>query len=346
MLLTQNIHIESIKPIITPNELKEKLFISKKISQEIINYRNIIKNIINQNDPRIMAIVGPCSIHNPDKTINYAKKLFKLHQKYKDKIFILMRVYFEKPRTTIGWKGLINDPDLNGTCNISKGLYIARELLIKISEIGLSIATEMLDPISPQYTSDLISWASIGARTTESQVHREMASGLSMPIGYKNGTDGGLGVAISALKVAKHSHSFLGTNELGQTSIIKTKGNPHGHLILRGGKNGPNYNFENVEKAIDKLKRTDLNSSIVVDCSHANSSKNYLNQVQVLHNVIDQIGAGNKNIIGFMLESNINEGNQKIPLDLAQLKYGVSVTDACINWETTENLLEEIYFKL
>ncbi|MFA5879686.1 MAG: 3-deoxy-7-phosphoheptulonate synthase, partial [Candidatus Margulisiibacteriota bacterium] len=304
-----------------------------------------IKNILAGLDPRKLAIIGPCSIHDPKAAIEYAKLLNNLHLRLQDKLYIVIRVYFEKPRTVIGWKGLINDPDLDGSCNMPKGLFLARKLLLDLVDLKIPTATEILDPISPQYIGDLLSWASIGARTTESQTHREMASGFSMPVGFKNSTDGSFEAAVSALEAAKNPHSFIGIDNEGNTAIVRTKGNPWGHIILRGGKT-PNYEPIFVEKAILKLKEKNLLASIMIDCSHANSNKKPENQAFVMKNIIEQINKGNKNIIGFMLESNLNAGSQKIPPDLNQLKYGVSVTDACISWQETEQIMQNFYDSL
>jgi len=339
-IIIENINIKEIVPLISPQELKIKLSLNDKQKEEIIISRKIIKNILAGLDPRKLAMIGPCSIHDPKAAIEYAKLLNNLHLRLQDKLYIVMRVYFEKPRTVIGWKGLINDPDLNDSRDISKGLHIARQLLLDITHLGLPIATEMLDPISPQYTSDLISWASIGARTTESQTHRELASGVSMPVGFKNGTEGGIDIAIGAMQASKNPHSFLGIDENGQTSIVRTKGNPDGHLILRGGRKGPNYDTETIKTSIETLKKNNLNTSIIVDCSHSNSNKDFSRQPEVLTDIGLQRKNGNQHIVGFMLESCLNEGNQKISSNLSELAYGVSVTDACIGWQTTERIIK------
>lgn len=339
MTQTHNIHIEQISPLISPMDLKGKLPGNPYLYEQIARNRQVIKDILTGKDSRLLAIVGPCSIHDTAAAMDYAHRLKALSKKVESRLFVIMRVYFEKPRTTIGWKGLINDPDLNDTRDMSKGLHVARKLLIDIAELDLPIATEVLDPITPQYISDLISWASIGARTTESQTHREMASGLSMPVGFKNGTDGDIGVAIAAMQSAQNPHSFIGIDDHGKTAIIRTKGNMEGHVILRGGRNAPNYDAQTIRTVVDALQKVHLNSHIVIDCSHANSSKDYQNQPVVLKNILEQRQKGNNHIIGFMLESNIAEGSQKIPSNLSELKYGVSVTDACIGWESTESLL-------
>ncbi|MGE4169678.1 MAG: 3-deoxy-7-phosphoheptulonate synthase [Candidatus Margulisiibacteriota bacterium] len=339
---TQNLNIMEVTPLISPAELKSALPMTEKSNQTVIESRRVIANILDGTDPRFLVITGPCSIHDPEAALDYARRLVKLHQAFSDKLYIVMRVYFEKPRTIIGWKGLINDPNLDGSCDMPKGLHIARDLLLKITEMGLPTATEVLDTISPQYLSDLVAWASIGARTTESQTHREMASGLSMPVGFKNGTDGSLDVAIAAMQSALHPHSFIGINQDGRTSVIRTKGNPQGHVILRGGKKAPNYSETSISEAVSALQKEGLNPRLLVDCSHANSNKKHENQAEVLRSVLAQVRGGNRNIMGIMLESNLVEGSQKIPDNLTELKYGVSVTDACIGWETTEKLLGEL----
>lgn len=294
-------------------------------------------------DDRLVVIVGPCSVHDVQAAKEYGALLAKEAERLKDDLMIVMRVYFEKPRTTVGWKGLINDPDLNGTYNINKGLRLARQLLLDISEMGLPIGTEFLDTISPQYTSDLVSWGAIGARTTESQVHRELASGLSCPIGFKNGTSGDIQIAADAIESAAGQHCFLGINEWGCASIVRTTGNPACHVILRGGSDGPNYSAEHVSKACAKLEKAKLRQTLMIDCSHGNSSKLHKNQPIVAQNIADQLASGSKNVFGVMIESNIVEGNQKLNpgvTDVKTLKYGQSVTDACIDWTTTIQVLD------
>jgi 3-deoxy-7-phosphoheptulonate synthase len=293
-----------------------------------------------------MVVVGPCSIHDPVAALDYAQRLKRLADDVSDTLYLVMRVYFEKPRTTTGWKGLINDPHMNDSFDIEEGLQHARKVLLDINELGLAAGTEALDPISPQYLSDLITWSAIGARTTESQTHREMASGLSTPVGFKNGTDGGLQVAINALLSVSSAHSFLGINNDGQVAVIRTKGNRYGHIVLRGGAKGPNYDSVTIALVEKELAKNRLPANIVVDCSHANSNKDPSLQPLVMHDVAHQIMEGNQSIVGVMLESNINAGNQPIPADLSQLKYGVSVTDACIDWATTEKMLRDARAKL
>ena len=343
--LLNNIYVNSEEVLITPQALRKELPLPIKGRNFVQSARKIIANIIHKQDPRLLVVCGPCSIHDVDAAKEYAKKLKQLHDLYEGSMYIVMRVYFEKPRTTIGWKGLINDPAMDGTFDVEAGLRKARELLLYLTELGLPLATEALDPISPQYLSELFSWSAIGARTTESQTHREMASGLSMPIGFKNGTNGSLGVAINALQSAASSHRFMGINKHGQVALIKTTGNPDGHVILRGGKQ-PNYDSVNVALCEQELAANNLKLGIVIDCSHGNSSKDHNRQTLVADNVVNQICAGNQSIIGLMLESNINAGNQSADLPKSELKYGVSVTDACIDLKTTTLLLADITNKL
>ncbi|MCG6200197.1 3-deoxy-7-phosphoheptulonate synthase [Psychromonas antarctica] len=340
-LQNENIYIQSETVLITPLELKNLLPASESVYQSVAESRQIIANIVHKKDPRFLVICGPCSIHDLDAAKEYAVKLKKLHDQYKDTLYIVMRVYFEKPRTTVGWKGLINDPHMDDSFDIETGLKQARELLLWISDLGLPIATEALDPISPQYIGDLFSWSAIGARTTESQTHREMASGLSMPVGFKNGTDGSLSTAVNAMQSASSAHRFMGINQQGQSALLQTSGNKDGHVILRGGGGKPNYDSVNVALAEQALRKAGVEDILIVDCSHANSSKDYSLQPLVADNVFHQVVKGNKSIIGIMLESNINEGNQSADLAKEQLKYGVSVTDACIDWDTTSQLLAD-----
>lgn len=341
-----NTHIKDSHILMTPKELKAKLPLTHTAEKTVLRSRKEIEAILEGHDDRKFIVVGPCSIHDVKAAQEYAEKLQDLATRVKDKLLLIMRVYFEKPRTNVGWKGLINDPDMNDSFHIEKGLLTARELLINIAEMGLPTATEALDPIVPQYISELIAWSAIGARTTESQTHREMASGLSMPVGFKNGTDGGIDVALNALKSAKIPHHFLGINQNGQVSVFKTKGNRHGHIILRGGGGKPNFDAENVKAAEEKLKTADLSAKIVIDCSHGNSNKDYKLQATVFEHVIGQIVDGNTSIAGMMLESNLYEGSQALPSNLEELKYGVSVTDKCISWEETEKIIIAAYDKL
>ncbi|TDF41865.1 3-deoxy-7-phosphoheptulonate synthase [Alteromonadaceae bacterium M269] len=334
-----NVHVSSENVLITPEQLQKEIPISEHALREIETARKTIADIVHRKDHRLLVVSGPCSIHDVEAAKEYALKLKELHESYKDTLYIVMRVYFEKPRTTIGWKGLINDPHMDGTFDIEAGLRKARELLIWLAELELPVATEALDPISPQYLGELFSWAAIGARTSESQTHREMASGLSMPVGFKNGTDGSLDIAINALKSAANAHSFMGINKKGQVAIIQTQGNPDGHIILRGGKQ-PNYDSVCVSDCETELEKHGLSAGLVVDCSHANSSKDYRRQPLVAQNVVNQILEGNESIIGLMLESHLNAGNQSSDgKQMSELEYGVSITDGCIDWEMTEELL-------
>jgi 3-deoxy-7-phosphoheptulonate synthase len=345
MIKTNNLKIKNISPIIAPADLRQVFPISEEASEFVSASRSHIKNILKGKDPRLMVVVGPCSIHDTTSTLEYAHRLSRLATELSDQLFLIMRVYFEKPRTTVGWKGLINDPDMDGSHQISKGLGIARRLLSDVTGMLLPVATEMLDPITPEYLADHLSWGAIGARTTESQTHRELASGLSFPIGFKNGTDGNLQIAIDAMIAAQHPHSFLGINREGRTSIVETVGNPDVHIVLRGGKK-PNYASEDIAKTEEMLTRSNLFPTIMVDCSHGNSEKNHEKQPQVLDRVVDQIVAGNRSISGIMIESFLEGGNQPIPKDLSQLKYGVSITDKCIDWQTTEAILRAAHDRL
>ena len=337
-----DLNIASNAPLITPDQLKAKLPLSEKAAASVMAGRQVIRDILDRKDPRLFIVIGPCSIHDPEAAIDYARRLKALQEEVKESLVLVMRVYFEKPRTTVGWKGLINDPHMNDSFEIEEGLHIGRKLLLDLAEMGLPLATEALDPISPQYMQDLISWSAIGARTTESQTHREMSSGLSGAVGFKNGTDGGLEVAVNAMKSVSHPHSFLGINSEGQVSIVRTRGNQYGHVVLRGGNGRPNYDTVSVsltEQAVEKAK---LPQNIMIECSHANSSKDPARQPMVAKDATHQILQGNKSIVGLMIESNIGWGNQSIPQDLSELKYGVSVTDACIDWESTESCMREM----
>ncbi len=341
-----NTHIENSHILITPQEIKSKLPLTATAEKTVLRARKELEAILEGHDNRKFIVVGPCSIHDVKAAEEYAERLKILSEQVKDKLLLIMRVYFEKPRTTVGWKGLINDPNMDDSFHIEKGLLIARSLLIKLAELGLPAATEALDPIIPQYIGELISWSAIGARTTESQTHREMASGLSMPVGFKNGTDGSVKVALNALESAKVPHNFLGINPRGQVSIFKTKGNAYGHIILRGGGGQTNFDTANVKLVEEQLKEANLPPRIVIDCSHGNSNKDYKLQAFAFENVIQQILDGNTSIVGMMLESNLDEGNQPIPSNLDQLKYGVSVTDKCIGWEETEKMILAAHEKL
>lgn len=335
---TYDLHVDTFDPLISPSQLKDMVPISELSHRTIIDGRRAIADILDGKDPRLLVITGPCSIHDEAAALDYAQRLQALSETVADTMLLVMRVYFEKPRTNVGWKGLINDPWLNGSYDINTGLQKARRLLVKITEMGLPTATEMLDPIVPQYIAGLVCWAAIGARTTESQTHREMASGLSMPVGFKNCTDGGLATAINAMIAAGSPQSFLGIDPNGQTSIVKTTGNPHAHIVLRGGSR-PNYDTVSTNEASALLDGKGLSRTIMVDCSHDNSRKKYSLQGTVWQDVINQRLDGNDSIIGMMLESNLKAGNQKNTGDLQTMQYGVSITDACIDWETTEKLV-------
>jgi 3-deoxy-7-phosphoheptulonate synthase len=337
----QDLRVSRIITLTSPRALKEKLPVTEHIADTVCHGRKEVEDILTGKDRRLLAIVGPCSIHDMKSAREYAVRLSKLRDELSDSLCIVMRVYFEKPRTTIGWKGFINDPHLNDTYDIEHGLYHARKLLIELNEMGLPAATEFLDPISPQYVADLISWAAIGARTIESQTHRQMASGLSMPVGFKNSTDGRLQVAIDAIRSAMHQHSFLGIDQDGHSSVITTKGNPFGHLVLRGGSDRPNYDAGSIARAEGQLGKAELAGHLIVDCSHANSGKKFENQLKVWDDVLDQKAAGNESIAGVMIESNICSGNQPFPVDPCTLRYGVSITDECVSWEETEKMLRE-----
>jgi len=343
MKRTENLNIVDVFPLTSPKKLKEKLPVSGNAADTVIQARNTIKRVLAGEERRLLMIVGPCSIHDPEAARDYALRLKKLAVEVSETILIVMRVYFEKPRTTVGWKGLINDPDLDGSHKINKGIELARKILLETNNLGLPCATETLDPITPQYLADLISWSAIGARTTESQTHREMASGLSMPVGFKNGTDGGLNVALNAMNSALQQHHFLGINPEGISSVIQTSGNPHVHLVLRGGNNGPNYDAVSVHIAADALASGGLPKAIMIDCNHANSGKDPSRQELVLRNTIMQIKDGDQSIIGTMIESNINGGNQLIK---PKMKYGVSVTDACLDWENTHRIILDAHTAL
>ncbi len=340
-----NTNIIAEKILTPPIELKKQLPISERAEQTILNGRQAIRNILRGDDHRLIVVTGPCSIHDSHSAKEYAQRLKKISDELSDTLLIVMRIYFEKPRTTVGWKGMINDPDLNGSFNVTEGLHQARELLLWMAELGLPVGTEALDPVTPQYLSDLFSWTAIGARTTESQTHREMASGLSTPVGFKNGTDGNLGVAINALHSVSATHHFLGINQQGQVVQLTTKGNTCGHIILRGGKTS-NYDSVSIALGEQALADAELAKNLMVDCSHGNSNKQPELQPLVANDVVQQILEGNQSIIGIMLESHLHKGNQAIPEDLSQLQYGVSLTDACIDWATTETLLRDMAERL
>ncbi len=341
-----NLRIGSTVPVISPADLEKEFPMTGVSNTTVADSRETINAILNGRDSRILGIVGPCSIHDRQSALEYAGKLNTLREKVSDQMILVMRMYFEKPRTTIGWRGLITDPHLDGSYDIEGGLKLARGLMLEITGMGLPVASEVLDPIIPQYISELISWSAIGARTTESQTHRNMASGLSMPVGFKNGTDGKLETAINAIESAMHPHSFIGIDKNGRNCVLNTTGNDAVHIILRGGNRGPNYYEEYVEEAEKRMKALGLCPSIIVDCSHANSGKDCKKQERVLRSLIDQRVYGRKSLVGFMLESNLLEGEQKIPNDIEKLEYGVSITDSCLGWEETENLIWSAYDKL
>ena len=335
---TDNTRIIDRNKVPAPYELVNKHPINDEISKLVYGTRNEISQILHDKDDRLFVVVGPCSIHDPKSAIEYAERLTEESKKFNENLLLIMRVYFEKPRTTVGWKGLINAPDINESFNIAKGVEMARKLLIDIANLGLPAGTEFLDPISPQYVTDVISWGAIGARTAESQIHRELASGLSCPIGIKNGTDGGLKAAIDGIQAANHSHVFLGATKEADIAMLKTAGNIDTHIILRGGKT-PNYDKDSVENTLIALREAEVNESIMIDASHGNSQKKFKEQIPVIDSISNQIIEGNKNIKGIMIESHLNEGNQKIS---DNLKYGQSITDACMGWEDTIKCLENL----
>jgi 3-deoxy-7-phosphoheptulonate synthase len=343
MMQTTDVRIQAVTPLISPQQLRETLSLEPELAAEIVERRAEINRIISREDKRIIGIVGPCSIHDKYAAFEYAQRLSKLSAKVSDKIVLVMRTYFEKPRTVLGWRGLIMDPNLDGTYDIEQGLRLAREILLTISRMGLPVGCEMLDPIVPQYIDDIVCWAAIGARTTESQTHRNMASGLSVPVGFKNSTSGNLLNAVNAIKSAASPASFIGIDKDGNSSVLRTTGNETCHLILRGGGGSPNYYEEDVEETEKLMEKMGLTPSIIVDCSHGNSRKKYERQTRVLRSVIDQVSMGNRAISGFMLESNLFPGSQQITTDIGQLAYGVSITDACIGWEETEHAVMKAY---
>ena len=334
-----NIRIISHRNLPTPEEIIRSVPLSESTAQFVAEQRHRIE-YTDSRDSRLFVVVGPCSIHDPKAALEYASRLHDLAQRVQDTLFLVMRVYFEKPRTVSGWKGFINDPFLNDTFSIEEGLHLSRKLLVELAEMGLPVATEALDPIMPQYIGDLVTWTAIGARTTKSQTHREMASGLSTPLGFKNGTDGSIDIAVNAIHSAAHPHRFLGINLKGQCAVFHTRGNPYGHIVLRGGKT-PNYNAASLSKIEAKLISSGLPCNLVVDCSHGNSQKVYERQSAVLRDCLEQIEKGNRSLVGLMLESHLQAGRQDVSADLTELRYGVSITDPCIDWETTEALILE-----
>jgi len=338
---TEDTRVCGVTRLISPREVKERLVASPEILAQVAENRETCRRILRGEDPRLLVIVGPCSIHDTVSALDYAKRLAALSKEVSDRLFIVMRVYFEKPRTTVGWKGLINDPYLDDSGDMAFGIKVARQLLLDVAALGLPAATEVLDPIIPQYIADLLSWSAIGARTTESQTHREMASGLSMPVGFKNGTDGSVQTAVDAMRSSRNSHSFLGIDQEGMTSIIKTAGNPDGHLVLRGGRDGVNYHPHQTADAAAKLKSAGVPTAIMIDCSHANSGKDPARQPEVWKSILEQRAAGRTDIVGAMLESHIERGAQTLGDDPSKLRYGISITDACLDWETTAELLRQ-----
>ena len=338
---TDDLRIIGTQELASPNILLQQIPISDKASDVVFRGRQDIHNILSGADDRLLAIVGPCSIHDPESALEYAGRLLKLREELKDDLEIVMRVYFEKPRTTVGWKGMINDPDLNESFNINKGLMIARQLLVDINDLGIPVGSEYLDLITPQYTADLISWGAIGARTTESQCHRELASGLSCPVGFKNGTGGNLQIAVDAIGASINPHIFLSVTKEGRTAIFNSSGNPDCHIILRGGTSGVNYTTEKIAEAMSALNNAGLPEKVMVDFSHANSEKQHQKQIQVGENISEQIAAGNNGIFGIMIESHLVAGNQKV-IEGESLTYGQSITDACLAFEDTEEVLRRL----
>jgi 3-deoxy-7-phosphoheptulonate synthase len=339
----QNVNVASSDLLATPEEVKRRLPLTVKAADTVLKSREAVRAILERRDPRLFVVVGPCSIHDVAAAREYAARLKGLAERVSSTLFLIMRVYFEKPRTTVGWKGLINDPDLDDSFHIEKGIVLARQLLLYVAELGLPAGTEALDPIMPQYLSELITWTAIGARTTESQTHREMASGLSTPVGFKNGTDGALAASINALQSVRHPHHFLGITQQGQSAVFRTKGNKHAHIVLRGGGGRVNYDAVSIAVAERELKSAGLPAAVVVDCSHGNSNKDADLQPLVAENCVTQIADGNRSIVGLMLESHLKAGSQSIPKDLSKLEYGMSITDPCIDWPTTESLLLKLH---
>ena len=342
MTTTHDLHVVDTRPLVPPALLHRDLPIDAKATETVATARSRIQAILRGLDQRLLVIVGPCSVHDVDAARDYAQRLAPLRERHAAELEVVMRVYFEKPRTTVGWKGLINDPHLDGSYDINTGLRMARALLLDLARDGMPAATELLDPVVPQYIADLISWTAIGARTTESQTHREMASGLSMPIGYKNSTDGSATIAINAMQAASKPHHFLGINQGGQASIVSTTGNPYGHRVLRGGNRGTNYHPEAIASAAAELSKAGLPDRLMVDCSHGNSNKDYRRQREVLQAIADQVRQGSTHVMGVMLESHLVEGNQKLSADRTAMTYGQSVTDACISFDTTADLLDQL----
>lgn len=339
----RNIHIVSQETLLTPRELRDSIPVSQKAADTVLAGRQVIQNILDREDDRIFVIAGPCSIHDLTSAMEYAERFKQLASEVSETIYLVMRVYFEKPRTTVGWKGFINDPDLNDSFNITKGLHLGRQLLLDLAEMGIPTATEALDPVTPQFIGDLVSWTAIGARTAESQTHREMSSGLSTPVGFKNGTDGSLDTCVNAMLSASSPHSFLGIDSEGRSAVTHSTGNHYSHVVLRGGRHGPNYDSVNIALTEQALEKANLPKNIVIDCSHENSNKNPMLQPLVMENCIHQLTEGSRSIVGVMIESHLHEGNQKISSNSDELQYGVSVTDGCVSWETTEEMLHKAH---
>jgi 3-deoxy-7-phosphoheptulonate synthase len=339
---TNNLHVVDTKPIPTPAEIKAEHPLSDRAADLVAGVRERIRGMVHGQDRRLLVVVGPCSIHDLKAAHEYAERLLPLRERLADDLEIVMRVYFEKPRTTVGWKGLVNDPHLDGSFDITTGLTRARKLLLDLAEQGMPAASEALDPVTPQYHADVMSWVAVGARTTESQTHREMASGLSMPVGFKNGTDGGLQVAINAMQSSSQRHRFLGINNDGQVAMVTTTGNPDAHAVLRGGSSGPNYHAEAVRQAAEQIGNAGLPRRVLVDCSHDNANKDHKRQSVVMADIVEQVTAGSQDLLGVMIESHLVEGKQSIPSDLSKLVYGQSITDACVDFPSTERMLCEL----
>ncbi len=343
MKRVENLNVSRIEPLSPPEVLKKALPASERVNQTVSEGRAAIRRVLHKEDSRLLVIAGPCSVHDAGLALEYARRLVTLQERYKDRLLIAMRVYFDKPRTTVGWRGFMNDPEIDGSNSLELGLKKTRELLLKVNELGLAVATEILDPFIPQYLSDLLAWGAIGARTTESQTHRAMVSGLSVPVGFKNSTEGNIQLAVDAVASSGQPHTFLGIDQSGQAAVVYTKGNPDCHMILRGGRAGPNYAAPFAAEAGERLRKAGLNPALIVDCSHHNSGYDFREQGAVWESVLAQRAAGNGDLVGMMLESNLAEGKQAIPADLKDLQYGVSLTDSCVGWEATAELLAEAY---
>ena len=338
----ENLHILSQDRLITPNALKKKLPLTEKAVSTVYAGHQVIRNILDGRDHRLLAIVGPCSIHEQPSTMEYAGRLKELHDECLDTLYIVMRVYFEKPRTHVGWQGLINDPHLDGSCRIDEGLELARRMLLDMAQMGLPAAGEALDLITPQYIQDLFSWTAIGARTTESQTHRKMASGFTCPVGFKNGTDGSVEIAVNAMRATAQASNFISVNPRGEVAVVRTRGNPHSHLVLRGSRNSPNFDCKSIQQCETLLNSAGLPGNIMIDCSHDNARKQPRQQMAILEDMANQIKLGNRSIMGFMVESHVHEGRQDLPADASKLQYGLSITDACLGWEHTRQSLLQL----